>query len=326
MDRRDFLRTAALATAGFTIAPNTILGKTYGHTSPSDKLNIAGIGIGGMGRRNLANMNTENIVALCDVDWGYATKTFNDYPNAKKYKDWRKLFDMMIVGFAIFIMVDAITPGAHRYAVPDIIGQLLMLNNLMPSPDKVIWPGPYWFFGLMLQVYAVYILLLRRGGWLSAVAVVVVCWGLQVVCDPQGETLNRLRYNFIGSMLPFCAGLLYARYCVQIPRPIWTLITFLSYLSVILCGMNFHLWLWAPLYVCLAAVGTVKLMPVWLCIKLSHLGKLSAALFVIHPVARKIFIGISRRGDVYAGLLLYIIACVALAWATRLIINKMKKG
>ena len=53
---------------------------------------------------------------------------------------------------------------------------------------------------------------------------------------------------------------------------------------------------------------------------------LSAALFVIHPVARKIFIGISRRGDVYAGLLLYIIACVALAWATRLIINKMKKG
>lgn len=239
---------------------------------------------------------------------------------------FRKLFDMMIVGFAIFIMVDAITPGAHRYAVPDIIGQLLMLNNLMPSPDKVIWPGPYWFFGLMLQVYAVYILLLRRGGWLSAVAVVVVCWGLQVVCDPQGETLNRLRYNFIGSMLPFCAGLLYARYCVQMPRRIWALITFLSYLSVILCGMNFHLWLWAPLYVCLAAVGTVKLMPVYLCIKLSHLGKLSAALFVIHPVARKIFIGISRRGDVYAGLLLYIIACVALAWATRLIINKMKKG
>ena len=89
---------------------------------------------------------------------------------------------------------------------------------------------------------------------------------------------------------------------------------------------EFQLEAVAPLFVCLAAVGTVKLMPVYLCIKLSHLGKLSAALFVIHPVARKIFIGISRRGDVYAGLLLYIIACVALAWATRLIINKMKKG
>ena len=84
MDRRDFLRTAALATAGITIAPNTILGKAYGHTAPSDKLNIAGIGIGGMGRSNLANMNTENIDALCDVDWGNATKPFNDYHNAKR--------------------------------------------------------------------------------------------------------------------------------------------------------------------------------------------------------------------------------------------------
>jgi predicted dehydrogenase len=46
-----------------------------------------------MGRRNLANMNTENIVALCDVDLKYADKTFKDYPKAKKFKDWRVMFD-----------------------------------------------------------------------------------------------------------------------------------------------------------------------------------------------------------------------------------------
>lgn len=237
---------------------------------------------------------------------------------------FHKLFDMMIVGFAIFIMVDAITPGSHHYAVPDIIGQLVMLNNLMPNPDKVIWPGPYWFFGLMLQVYAVYILLLRRKGWLTAVAVVVVCWGLQVVCDPQGETLNRLRYNFIGSMLPFCAGLLYARYGRPMSHAFWVGMTIISYIAMIVFGLNFQTWLWAPLFVCSAAVGTVKLLPVYANIKLSHLGKLSAALFVIHPVARKIFIDISRRGDVYTGLLLYIIACVALAWATKIIIKMVK--
>ena len=48
-----------------------------------------------MGRRNLANMNTENIVALCDVDWHYADKTFKDYPKAKRFKDWRVMFDEM---------------------------------------------------------------------------------------------------------------------------------------------------------------------------------------------------------------------------------------
>ena len=41
---------------------------------------VAVIGVGGVGRRNMHNMKTENIVALCDVDWKYAMKTFNDYP------------------------------------------------------------------------------------------------------------------------------------------------------------------------------------------------------------------------------------------------------
>lgn len=90
--RRKFIKNAALFT-GFTIVSNNVLGKKFGHIAPSDKLNIAGIGVGGMGRRNLSNMKTENIVALCDVDWKYADKTFKDYPNAKKYKDWRIMFD-----------------------------------------------------------------------------------------------------------------------------------------------------------------------------------------------------------------------------------------
>ncbi|MGI6073831.1 MAG: Gfo/Idh/MocA family protein [Fermentimonas sp.] len=93
LTRRDFLKSASLATAGITIVPNTVLGKTFGHTSPSDKLNIAGIGIGGMGRRNLSNMKTENIVALCDIDQKYAAKTFNDFPKAQRFKDWRVMFD-----------------------------------------------------------------------------------------------------------------------------------------------------------------------------------------------------------------------------------------
>ena len=95
ISRRSFLKTGAVAAAGLTIVPGSVLGKSFGYTAPSDKLNIAGIGVGGMGRRNLANMNTENIVALCDVDWHYADKTFKDYPKAKRFKDWRVMFDEM---------------------------------------------------------------------------------------------------------------------------------------------------------------------------------------------------------------------------------------
>ena len=96
ISRRDFLQRSAMAAAAFTIAPNIILGKSHGHVSPSDKLNIAAVGIGGMGHANInAVKATENLVALCDVDWKYAAKVFEEFPKAKKYWDWRKMFDEM---------------------------------------------------------------------------------------------------------------------------------------------------------------------------------------------------------------------------------------
>jgi predicted dehydrogenase len=72
--RRKFLGDAATAAAAFTIVPRRVLGR--GLTPPSDMLNIAGVGVGGMGRANLINLASQNIVALCDVDWGYAGASF----------------------------------------------------------------------------------------------------------------------------------------------------------------------------------------------------------------------------------------------------------
>lgn len=71
ISRRDFVKDVAATTAAVTIVPRHVLGR--GQTPPSDRLNIAGVGVGGMGRTNLLNLGVDNnIVALCDVDWGYA--------------------------------------------------------------------------------------------------------------------------------------------------------------------------------------------------------------------------------------------------------------
>ena len=94
ISRREFIGTAATAAAGLTILPSRFAGGSK-LPAPSDKLNIAGVGVGGMGRTNLKNMASENIVALCDVDWKYSQDCFNDFPDAKKYWDWRKMFDEM---------------------------------------------------------------------------------------------------------------------------------------------------------------------------------------------------------------------------------------
>ena len=74
ISRRSFLTKVAAGSAALTIVPRNVLGR--GFTPPSDTLNIASVGVGGMGRTNLVNLASQNIVALCDVDWRYADKGF----------------------------------------------------------------------------------------------------------------------------------------------------------------------------------------------------------------------------------------------------------
>ena len=75
ISRRKFLTNVAAGGAACAIVPRHVLGR--GFTPPSDTLNIAAVGVGGMGRTNLINLASQNIVALCDVDWRYADKGFD---------------------------------------------------------------------------------------------------------------------------------------------------------------------------------------------------------------------------------------------------------
>jgi len=92
INRRRFLGGTAGAIAAFTVVPRHVLGGA-GNQPPSEKLNLAAIGVGGMGASNINQCSSENFVALCDVDDGYAGKVFDRFPHAKKYKDFRVMLD-----------------------------------------------------------------------------------------------------------------------------------------------------------------------------------------------------------------------------------------
>ena len=87
--RRHFASTTAMAALSATVVPRRL----FGADAPSNKLNIAAIGVGGMGGANLKACEGETIVALCDVDSAYAAKTFALYPQAKVYKDYRVMLE-----------------------------------------------------------------------------------------------------------------------------------------------------------------------------------------------------------------------------------------
>ncbi len=93
ISRREFLCGAAGALTAFAIVPRRVLGG--GEMPPSDKLNIACIGVGGRGWDNLEGLKGENIVALCDVDARRSARAFKKYPEVKQYRDFRKMLDEM---------------------------------------------------------------------------------------------------------------------------------------------------------------------------------------------------------------------------------------
>ncbi len=63
--------------------------------SPNEKLNVAGIGVGGKGTQDIMSFKRENIVALADVDWERAGEAFYRNPDAKQYHDYRKMLEEM---------------------------------------------------------------------------------------------------------------------------------------------------------------------------------------------------------------------------------------
>jgi hypothetical protein len=146
ISRRKFIGTTAVAAAGFTIVPSNVV-SGLGHKAPSDKLNIAGVGVGGRGFAVLKGLESENIVAMCDVDWRYSQKAFDYFPNAKKYWDWRKMYDEMIKDIDAVVVATAdhthapvaahaMTLGKHVYVEKPLTHTVYESRLLTRLADK----------------------------------------------------------------------------------------------------------------------------------------------------------------------------------------------
>jgi predicted dehydrogenase len=124
LTRRQFLRATTVSTAALMAVPGVVPG-LRAKGSPNEKLNLAGIGIGGQGGSDLGQMESENIVALCDVDQQHAAHIFKKYPKAKQFTDYRRMLDEMkeIEGVVVatpdhhhaFASMEAFKRGKHVY-------------------------------------------------------------------------------------------------------------------------------------------------------------------------------------------------------------------
>jgi predicted dehydrogenase len=149
VSRRKFIAQAAVASAAITILPRHVLGGK-GFIAPSDTLYIGGIGAGGKGTSDIAEMaksKNVKIVALCDVDDRQARESRKNFPNAKYYKDFRVMLDKEDKGIdactvstpdhthAVATMA-AITRGKHVYVQKPLTHDIYEARMLTEAARK----------------------------------------------------------------------------------------------------------------------------------------------------------------------------------------------
>ena len=241
--------------------------------------------------------------------------------------NYLKLFRIFIVGFTAFIIVDTMTSRTHQYTLHHVIALFGMFANVLQEPSRIIWPGPYWYFGITLQLYIIYHLFMYRNHhWFLPLFLILICLFWQTYYKSNNEVLEYLRYNFVGGLLPFCIGVLLGRHIknIQFNQFVWFVIFLLSSVMIVLLCFNFIGWLFIPVFVVFGMISLVKVLSEQTMKYMSWLGGLSATLFVMHPLVRKILIYQYNTFNMYSGLLLYVVICISLSYfVQKIIIEKI---
>lgn len=246
---------------------------------------------------------------------------------------WLKLFKLMILGFVLTV-VTFLAFGSSWRGWIDYLIQATMLSNLIP--DYSCTPPPYWFFGVMVEMYVIYRLLIfpfydkrqSKWRWLVPLLLIVLAWLPQVFMEHHHHMLIYVRHNAAIAVLPFCLGVLVAHY--GLPRlPRWTLavVAVVSLPLLAVFSLNYQLWLWTPVLVLTGSVAFVKFMESCrgVCYKvvmspLRYLGVLSSMIFVVHSIPRIPMYRLVLKAHSglmlidYAWLALYVVLTLILAW------------
>jgi peptidoglycan/LPS O-acetylase OafA/YrhL len=262
---------------------------------------------------------------------------------------WLKLFRLMFIGYIIPTILFTIL-GATPQTWDEVVKQLALVANIStyPNPNEAMPTGygPYWFFGLMLEVYVLYRLFIYPSRlkansiwrWLTPVLIIVTATVLQECFAENTDLIHFMRYNIVIAALPFGLGILVGRFGMPfMPRWIWGTLAIVCLLLMAVMSMNFHTWLWSPVVVILGSISFIKLLQnssekglssgniivkplVWM-------GALSSFIFVVHPIVRlPLFKLILNKYHTliysdYLWILVYIVGVITLALLYELLLK-----
>lgn len=259
--------------------------------------------------------------------YGRTTKEVRPLPFI--WTHYLKLLSMCIVGYAAYLLLNAFYVSYPASTIFGVLSRLTMLCNLQICSFDTFAPGPYWYFGLMLQLYVVYRLLLFRRSWGVIVGAILVCSIAQAFVTPDGAVMTWLRTNFVGSVLPFGLGLLYARYeeDIQLSKTAYGIIALASITLIFVTSLSFLPWITTPIFVCALGISCTQLLPQSVNKPLAWVGGISAAIFVSHPIVRQLGLALAEKlhFSPYQSVLTFLISALLLGALFQPILNRSTK-
>lgn len=245
------------------------------------------------------------------------------------WKHYLKLFSMCIVGCVTFFIVNLFSSRGAMDLAGSLLNWMSMLRNLNLIQTEVYDLGPYWYFGLMFELYIIYKLFLFRRSWGIIIGVILLSIIAQAVVTPDGKTMDWLRNNFIGSLLPFGLGLLYARYeeKIQLSKIIYIAIAVLSLIAIFMTSLSFIPWLFTPIFVCALGISVAQLLPQKIQSPIMWVGGISAAIFVSHPIVRQFYV--VYHGQIqhppYLAVFIFLIGALLVGWLFQPILQRSNR-
>lgn len=243
-----------------------------------------------------------------------------------------KLFKLMILAYLAFILIDRWGQGIESIKV---VAQLTFTGNLFYGP--IAYPGPYWYFSLTLQLYILYYLILRHTGKKTIISLIIVCTIIQAYFIKDYQNLNYIRYNFIGSVLPFCMGVWAARYGIPVKRrfllPLTAMTALLIWGFVPMIGhfkgsdismVSGYSWLLVPFFVTYTFLCLQKALPKLIATPFAWIGGISAAVFATHPIVRSVILPLTNSNNYKLNVLIYLAVCLIIGYLYNHIVKLMK--
>ena len=248
-----------------------------------------------------------------------------------------KLWKLMIPAVLLFVIIEMMQ-GTWNRPLSRLFPLLGFYSNLQPHRDLIL--GPWWWFGLMMQFYLLWrLLIFNRSRWLlysvmavCVVAVLGVAWTERGELDSAKTLTCYLHYNFPPSMLAFGLGVADARYKLEWLHRWWS--PLVGLVILIIGSFNAGIWTVSSVGALMVALSftcnseskaTGRILYVNPRMILIFLGSISAWLFALHPVVREYTIDMAKQDNewlLYFSIVIYLCASIGLAWIATAVFGK----